>query len=153
MEFRTAYGPKRKVSIEFKDRSLTKQSMQEETNINFIVEKYQKTGMIAHKNIHHGEYSDFGAIDYHAAMTAVVEAQQMFDSLPSLTRKRFGNDPGAFLAFVENDTNIDEMRSMGLMDPLRNDEGIPKKAETGEKKKEKEVEKPKAAEPPKQLPT
>jgi hypothetical protein len=38
----------------------------------------------------------------------------MFMSLPAKIRSRFQNDPGAFLDFVQNPENRDEMIELGL---------------------------------------
>jgi len=72
---------------------------------------------MAHSRTYEGEYGEFAAIDYHEAMNTVVEAQSMFETVPSEIRSRFGNDPGAFLKFVLDEKNSDEMRDMGLMIP------------------------------------
>jgi len=38
----------------------------------------------------------------------------MFNDLPSSIRSRFGNDPAAFLDFVQDENNADEMVKLGL---------------------------------------
>lgn len=116
--FKTAYGDKLKVTLICKDVSRTQQNLKEETDINFIVNKYHQRVMESHEKMFHGEYGNFQEIDYHEAMNTCVEAQQMFDSLPSKTRKRFDNDPGDFLEFVADEKNHAEMREMGLMPKL-----------------------------------
>lgn len=117
-EFRTAYGPKLKIVEINQEKSLTKQSMKKETDVNFIVAKYQKTGMMQHREQHEGQYGEFFAIDYHEALNAVIAAQTMFSTLPSSMRNRFNNDPGEFIAFVENPDNLEEMNELGLTKPL-----------------------------------
>lgn len=119
MEYKTAYGPKDKVQLNGFEKSRTKQAMRDESNINFIVAKYQKTGMVEHLNKYQGDYAEFESIDYHEAMNLVVGAQQMFESLPSSVRSRFQNDPAQFLDFVGDGANATEMREMGLLKPER----------------------------------
>lgn len=96
--------------------TLTKQAEKDACDVNNIVRKWQKTGVIEHVAKYQGDYSDLvGApVDYHAAFNQVLEARAAFDSLPSSVRKRFQNDPGAFLEFVSDPANGDEMIKLGL---------------------------------------
>lgn len=113
--------------------SLTHQSMKRECDINAIMSKWQKTGILEHRNNYQGQYGDFTNTpqDYQESMNQVLAAQEMFESLPSSVRRRFGNDPGAFLDFVADPDNLDEMKKMGLTKAetsLIEDEGSPKPA-------------------------
>lgn len=100
--------------------SRTKQSFSEECDINNIMKKFEKTGIIDHARKYEGNYGDFtGAVDYHTAMNIVREADEMFQSIPATIRKRFDNDPQKFLEYVDNPENEDEMREMGLLPPIR----------------------------------
>jgi len=93
----------------------TKQSFAEESNINLIMAKYEKTGMLDHLNTHRGDYANFiGAEDYHTSMNLIREAGEAFMTIPAGVRARFDNDPARFLAFVQNEKNLDEMIEMGL---------------------------------------
>jgi len=98
--------------------SRTHQSMKDECDINRIMLKWQKTGVIEHANTYEGSYGDFSAItgDYHEHMNIVLAANEMFETLPSTVRKKFQNDPGQFLDFVSDDSNREEMISLGLLD-------------------------------------
>lgn len=113
------YKEHKRVSIDFTDtHSLAKQSFAAECDINNILKKFEKTGMIEHVKEHHGHYGDFiGAPDYLTAMNAIVEAQEAFDSLPAKVRKRFANDPKEFLEFVQDPDNREEMQKLGLLEP------------------------------------
>lgn len=115
MEFKTAYGPKKRVQYESERPSMTKQSFVQETNVNFIISKYRKTGMLEHVNNHQGSYGEYQTIDFQEAMEAVRAAEGMFSTLPADVRKRFRNDPAAFLEFVDDPQNLDEMRTLGLL--------------------------------------
>lgn len=114
--FRTAYGEKVKVGKDFTgDKGMTKQSMKQECDINFILARFQKTGMIEHRKQYEGDYSEFGAIDFHTAMNIVAEANSMFESVPSTIRKRFDNDPQKFLDFVQDEKNRNEAIELGII--------------------------------------
>lgn len=116
--FRTAYGPKLKVPFETTGKTRTRQAMKDECDINVIMRKYERSGLLEHVNRFQGEYGDFAAIDFQDAMNTVVAATEMFESVPARIRAKFGNDPGAFLEFATDAKNMDEMRSLGLAKPL-----------------------------------
>jgi len=96
--------------------SLTHQSMKDECDINRIMLKWQKTGVIDHAKTFEGQYADFTHVtgDYQEHMNAVIQANEMFGTLPSTVRKRFNNDPGEFLEFVGDPDNLEEMQRLGL---------------------------------------
>lgn len=95
----------------------TKQSMAKECDINRIMARFQKTGALTHFRKFEGEYGFAPAVSFHESMDIVLKAQQMFNELPGKVRARFGNDPGEFLAFVQDEGNADEMVSLGLREP------------------------------------
>lgn len=117
MKFRTAYKDKIQSPFNTVGDSMTKQSMMAECNINFIIDRFQKTGMIEHEKKYEGDYGEFDSIDFHEAMNIVAEAKSMFETVPSNVRKQFNNDPGEFLNFVRNKENEPEMAKLGLLDP------------------------------------
>ena len=97
--------------------TMAKQSMKDECDINILMLKYQKTGMLDHIVKYKGQYADvFNQGDYQDAIHTIFEANAMFDSLPARVRDRFHNSPSEFLAFVENPNNKDEMKALGLLD-------------------------------------
>lgn len=124
-EFVTAYGPKRRQVFETEGPSLARQDMKEESDINNIMARYKKTGLVDHVMRHEGQYGEFAAIDYHEAMNAVIEAQDMFQTVPSEIRAKFNNDPGAFLAYVTSPDNEEGMRELGLLPAKRRDPDAP----------------------------
>lgn len=114
--FITAYGKKTRKPYKTSGESMTKQSFKDECDINNILKKYQKTGLLNHVNQHKGDYTDLTQnVDYHTAQNMIIQAQNSFNSLPSSIRLKFNNDPGQFLDFVHNPDNVDEMKSMGLI--------------------------------------
>lgn len=118
MEFhiKCPYDPSNPVQVEFTKPSMVKRAFKDECNINTIMDRYQKTGLVDHVNTHQGHYGDFSDLpDYQAALNAVIIAEDTFSSLPSSLRKRFNNDPATFLDFVQNEENIPEMERLGLI--------------------------------------
>jgi len=96
----------------------TKQSFKQECDINNILKQYKETGLITHLNQKQKMYGDFiTPDDYQESLNILQEAQQAFDDLPALVRKRFDNDPAKFLAFVSDPTNQAEALDLGLTIP------------------------------------
>lgn len=107
--------------------SLTVQSEVENCDINVIVDRYAKTGLLPVMNQSpvYGDVSD--APTYQDALHVVIEAQKAFNSLPANIRKQFDNDPAQFLAFVDDPANGDALIQMGLReqpepDPVQPDQ-------------------------------
>jgi phage internal scaffolding protein len=123
---KTAIKPKNQFSFEKGEtvdtgEGLTEQAHKKECDMNYILADYRRTGLIKHAAKFKGKYDDVTQADFQDAMFIVTEAQQMFEQLPSETRNRFGNDPGAFLGFVQNPDNKEEMQKMGI---LKGNDGI-----------------------------
>jgi len=117
-ELRSAYIPHKRVRVKPVGKSMTKQSLADESNINMIMDRYTKTGIIDHVATYGAHYSEMPTLhDFHEAMTLVTEAQQMFEELPAQTRSDFKNDPAEFLDFVTNPENEAAMIEMGLAAP------------------------------------
>ncbi len=76
--------------------------------------RFLKTGAITHYAAHSEEYGDATQVDLLDAQLVVAQAQTMFEELPSNIRKKFENDPGKFLDFVQNPANLEEMQELGL---------------------------------------
>lgn len=114
------YREHERVTLDCSDKSLTKQSFAAECDINTIMRKFEKTGLIDHNAKHGGSYGDFlAAPEYHEACNAVLAADAAFMSLPSGLRKRFNNDPAAFLEFAQDPANQEAMAELGLTKPPR----------------------------------
>ena len=109
MSIISAYGPKMKVSLTFPaDEGRTKQSFKDECDINNIMARFQKTGVLAFANKFEARYGDVTGVDFGEAMRVVADARSMFAEMPARLRDRFANDPARFLEFVQNPANKDE---------------------------------------------
>lgn len=99
----------------FSKPSRTKQSSKTECDINTILAKYKKTGILPHVNGKPGVYVDVPEnVDFQACQNFIIEANALFMQLPAALRKRFGNDPAEFLAFADDPANAEEMIQLGL---------------------------------------
>lgn len=96
--------------------SMTKQSFKDQSDINRIMAKYRKTGLVSHVHPGGGRYEDLpDQVDYHGAMNLVVQADQAFAALPAHLRDRFANEPGRLLAFLADEKNRAEAEQLGLV--------------------------------------
>lgn len=95
-------------------KSRTKQSAKDECDINNIMKKYHRTGLLPSVNAD-GVYADVAVLgDFKTAYDQVIRAQELFDSLPSRVRERFDNSPQALLEFCQDDKNLKEAVELGL---------------------------------------
>ncbi|WNK12710.1 MAG: internal scaffolding protein [Microvirus sp.] len=115
--FISAYGPKLVIEHDFSQGGRTKQSFTAECDINNIMARYQKTGILDFVNQHEPQYGDVTGIDFQTAMEIMTQGQNMFNDLPSELRSHFNNDPAEFLEFSSNPANKKEMARMGLLSP------------------------------------
>lgn len=110
--------PTRQFAIHFPEKSLTKQAFKDECNINKIMSRYEKTGLITHIAKGAPQYGDFSNITtYHEAVNQIMLAQDMFESLPAKLRQQFNNDPELFVDFCSNPENLEQLQEMGLAEP------------------------------------
>lgn len=94
----------------------TKQNMKNESDINLIMSKYKKTGLVNFVNTRQAEYMQSNPVDFHEAMNVIAESNSLFADMPAYLRKRFNNDPGEFLKFVQDEENRAEMIDLGLVE-------------------------------------
>lgn len=101
-----------------KDVSRTRQEFVNDTDINRIVDKYTKTGVLpfaGRKNL--GMYADVSEIpDYGSALAFVVHAKEQFNKLDVNVRKRFHNSPQELLDFLKDENNREEAVKLGLVE-------------------------------------
>lgn len=143
-QLRSVFIEHERVLKRFDLPTMAKQSFKEECDINTIMKKYEKTGLIDHNSRYRGRYEDVsGAVDLHEAMGIVQAAEEAFSSLTAKIRKRFDNEPGKFLEFAQNPENLEAMREMGLAAPTEPAESPPDPPEP-----EKVPAKPPVPDPP-----
>ncbi len=113
-EIRKAYVSYTNARTENDEISLTEQHHKDSCDINKIMGRYRKTGVIDHLNKHGPLYGEIPSIGLQEATEIVEKADEMFNDLPSHIRNKFDNKPGEFLDFVQDPANLEEMRELGL---------------------------------------
>lgn len=103
--------------LEFEMPSLTEQHHKDDCDVNQILKRFLKTGILDSRNVKTPLYGDFSGApsDYRQAVELLNEARARFMNLPAEVRERFGNDPGAVLDFLENPENRAEAEKLGLI--------------------------------------
>lgn len=106
-----------KVQVVFDGPSKTRQEFAAECDINVIMAKYKKTGVLP-MDQRQQQYVDFGDVpDLQTAMNTLIDAEKAFMSLPALVRRDFDNNAIEFVKFAEDRENLPKMREWGLAPP------------------------------------
>jgi len=144
---RSAYGEKQKVTLTTLD-ARTEQCHRDECDINKIIAKYDRTGVLNHVNDFEARYEDLTGLDYQTMLNTVANANSMFEGLPSEIRNQFANDPANFISFMDDKNNNEQMYEMGLKqrpiseqigsesDPISNGNEQPQSGENAPQAKE-----------------
>lgn len=98
--------------------TMTQQHMAAETDINNIVSKYLKTGVLGNPtNPRRAMFGDFTSVDYQNMQNQIADIDNEFSALPSRLRKKFGNDPYQLVRWIEDPRNYAEAVKLGLILP------------------------------------
>lgn len=95
----------------------TQQHFKDECDINKILAKYRKTGVVEHVTRARAIYGDFSQVKSAAEnFDIVAKATAMFDMIPATIRNQFGNDIPSFLRFIDDPANFDQCVKWGIYD-------------------------------------
>jgi len=127
MKFKTAYGPIEEhdhCGIEFTMPSLTVQDEKDETDINYIVNKYAD-GQKGIATLDLGDSSQYAYLqfgdatlpgDYSTALELVSGVREEFYTLPAYVRAKFGHDPMNFIEQLNDPATLEYLHQQGLYD-------------------------------------
>lgn len=130
-KFRTRFNRYPRVQFSAPDNPLeerrTKQEMKDECDINLIMARYNKTGVLPPSAREaFARYGDFTDVpSYQEMYDRVLAAEEGFASLPSHVRAKFNNDPGEFIASVETDEGQKLFVELGLAKPKQDPQAKP----------------------------
>lgn len=100
--------------LKCEDPTLTQQNTREQTDINFIVQTFARTGVLP-QPVTLPTYGDFsGVSDYREALELIQQAEDAFNSLPADARAHFSNNPADFLDYMENSPDGDLLTKLGI---------------------------------------
>jgi len=134
--------------------SLAQQHNKDETDINNIVSRYKKTGILGDpRDTRRPVFGDFTAVDFQDMQQAIISVDAHFASLPAKIRSMFRNDPVEVIRFVENPANHEAAIKLGLLlDPTGETPDMEEAAKADDEanpgwKKPEPARKPEAPEP------
>lgn len=133
MEIKSKYQTyKIKEGFTFTEPTKTIQSAKNGTLIESYLKKYQITGVLGNPaRLGLARYGDFADLpSFQESANRVAQTTQFFESLPSSTRKEFGNDVSSFVAFITNPANVDRAKELGLVQFMGAPDVISEKVET-----------------------
>lgn len=125
MKFKTAYDPVEEhdhCGIEFTMPSLTVQDEKDETDINYIVNKYAD-GQKGIMTLDLGDSSQYAFLqfgdatlpgDYSTALELVSGVREEFYSLPAYVRAKFDHDPMNFINRLNDPATLEYLQQQGL---------------------------------------
>jgi len=121
MKIRSLFdGSRVPVALDFDGvKSLAHQSFKGEADVNNIMSRYTKTGLLVDPSIPRSrspQYGDFtSGNDFTSIQRRVAAVNQAFEALDSDIRKMFDNDPSKMLDFISNPANAAEAFKLGLI--------------------------------------
>lgn len=108
-----------KVALDASGDGRTRQEFADECDINILLARYEKSGVLNHYNAAAPDYFDASEMpDLQTAITAMREAERAFMTLPASVRREFDNDAVKFVDYAQNPDNLERMREWGLAPPL-----------------------------------
>lgn len=113
---RSAYdGLRRRVAL-FCDpkRDRTQQSFKDECDINVLMKRFEKTGILPAGRDLPPQFGDVTSFDFVESMNQVAAVRGVFSQLDARTRARFENDPAQMLDFLADPANGPEAVKLGL---------------------------------------
>jgi DNA-binding ferritin-like protein (Dps family) len=96
------------------EETKTEQSHKEEVDINNIVAKHGADLVKQVSDLSKFVWDDVTNNDFQEMMNQMIKAKETFADVPKEIRRQFGNDPAAFMDFVLDTNNSDQLIAWGL---------------------------------------
>lgn len=101
-----------------------KAAFADEVNINRIVDRYRKTGLVTHLSKATPQFVDMLAVeDFTETMQKMTATKSWFNGLPANVRAAFGNDVIALLEARNSEEGMQKLRGLGLAESVGGPEG------------------------------
>ncbi len=97
---------------DYKKTGMTKQSFKDETDINIILKRAQKSGTISHLSKYEARYGDFSGFDFSEAQIKIAQGGEIFDALPVELKREFNQSSAQFFDYVNNPENKDRLAEL-----------------------------------------
>lgn len=98
-----------------REKSMAVQSARDEVDVNLIVKRYEKTGLLPQvaQDALFLDVTEVG--DYRQLRDQINRAEAVFGQLPADIRTRFDNDAAAFVDFAADPANREALVELGLV--------------------------------------
>lgn len=103
-----------RLQSEVSEGGMTKSEFKADCDVNLIMKKYVRDGVLKHVGNLDAIYGDFDYMSYHDVMNQALAAEQAFLDLPAKARKYFGNDPATFLEYMNDNPDSNLLSELGL---------------------------------------
>lgn len=116
-EIRSKYSPKKRVVVVYpEDEGRTQQHFKEETDVNYIMARYQKSGDLALLNRVKTEFGEFEQFqDLSRYTSRVARAEEAFSKLPQRIQKEFDWQPANLLAALDDESKKSYLQDLGVL--------------------------------------
>lgn len=91
--------------------SMTEQTHARACDINSILARYKKTGLIEHMAKYEPQYGDISECDFKKSMDVVAAVKSEYHELPAYVRAELGS-PEAYLEAVSTDEGLEALRAL-----------------------------------------
>lgn len=109
-----------RTTVDFSDDpGRTQTQFKDDCDVNKIVERHTRLGVVEHVNRHQPRYGDVTGVDFRAWQEKIIGVRAMFLELPAEVRARFNNAPEEFLDYVQDPNNGEELVRLGLATPRK----------------------------------
>lgn len=107
---RTPKAPRHRVVLDCSNSpSMTKQAHRDECDINQIIARFDRTGLITHLKTNPGEYLDVAEVGtYREALHRVRAVEGAFYALSAEDRAKFDNSPARYLDWASQERTEDD---------------------------------------------
>lgn len=112
------YDQHERVQLDASFDGRTRQEFADECDINILMARYEKSGVLTHYSRTEGAYFDASDVpDLANALAIVAHAEEAFMRLPAAARREFDNDAVKFVDYAQDPANLPRMREWGLAPP------------------------------------
>ncbi len=109
IDFSKGHG---RVQVTYPETGRTEQHHARACDINTIMAKYLKTGVLDHKSKYEPTYGDVSSADFQASMNLVKGVETEFHDLPAYIRAEFNQDVGEYLQAMQTDEGVQKLQEI-----------------------------------------
>jgi len=126
MKVRNRFSERISVPAPWKDDGRTQVHFGKQVDINNILAKYRKTGIIEHVKRAKERFGDFTELgEYAKNLDKVAKAQQSFEMLPAELRNQFKNSISGFFEYIGDEKNREQCVKWGIFNPPEEPKAAP----------------------------